>query len=228
MQEITITNEDELRDFLNLLPPRAQMQFLDLLFSPLPQQQEEDEIENDMNLATYHLPLFPQEQRTDSFKTLFSTIFKGNSHICRDMPRPLACDTCLKKYIDNTEELLNTTNNHVYQTILDRLNEVNDNIAMINEHNRVSKEQINLDVVYDLLGINMDHYDPPSKEALAQCQTFHYHKGEEEMTCTICLCDLENDDEVIQLPCHHQFHNQCLSQWIKNNCTCPICKFILK
>jgi hypothetical protein len=234
MESITITNPNELRAVLATMPPEDQQQFLDLLMDALEEIQDENinnnidnDVEEDINLATYYLPLFPQEQRTEEFKQLFSTIFNGNSYICYDMPRPLTCEACITKYINNTQHLLDTTTNIVYKTILDKLIQVKDNIEMINEHNRVSFERLNLDVVYDLLGINMDHYDPPSKEALDQCQTFKYIKKEEE-TCTICLCEFEQDDNVIKLPCMHTFHPSCVNQWLKNNCTCPNCKSILK
>ena len=39
----------------------------------------------------------------------------------------------------------------------------------------------------------------------------------EEETCSICICEFENDDKVIITSCSHLFHEQCLTLWIKNS-----------
>lgn len=45
-------------------------------------------------------------------------------------------------------------------------------------------------------------------------------KGE----CTICIDDLGVGDEVTVLPCKHWFHNECVSLWLRQHNTCPICR----
>ena len=46
--------------------------------------------------------------------------------------------------------------------------------------------------------------------------------------CTICLENYVNGDESIALPCIHIFHATCIKTWLKNQNTCPICKFEIK
>lgn len=47
----------------------------------------------------------------------------------------------------------------------------------------------------------------------------------EENVCIICQGDLEADDMVRMLSCHHIFHDECVSPWIlEKNGTCPLCK----
>ena len=46
--------------------------------------------------------------------------------------------------------------------------------------------------------------------------------------CTICLEDYVNGDNSIALPCIHIFHADCIKTWLKNQNTCPICKFEIK
>ncbi|ORX59355.1 hypothetical protein BCR36DRAFT_249279, partial [Piromyces finnis] len=44
-------------------------------------------------------------------------------------------------------------------------------------------------------------------------------------SCTICLCEYEDKDEIRVLHCKHAFHKQCIDEWISkyvNNC--PICR----
>ncbi|CAN4121946.1 unnamed protein product [Withania somnifera] len=43
--------------------------------------------------------------------------------------------------------------------------------------------------------------------------------------CAICLCKIEDGDEVRELNCDHLFHRTCLDRWM--NCgrmTCPLCR----
>ena len=41
--------------------------------------------------------------------------------------------------------------------------------------------------------------------------------------CCICL-DSENTNPWSILPCGHKFHGHCISQWLRSNQTCPICR----
>ncbi|CAH1790296.1 unnamed protein product [Owenia fusiformis] len=42
--------------------------------------------------------------------------------------------------------------------------------------------------------------------------------------CTICLSELEEDEDVRRLPCMHLFHCECVDQWLMTNQKCPICR----
>lgn len=50
--------------------------------------------------------------------------------------------------------------------------------------------------------------------------------------CSICLEDfLEEDDNIFKIncPCTQQFfHKDCITSWLKKNCSCPICRKILR
>lgn len=45
-------------------------------------------------------------------------------------------------------------------------------------------------------------------------------KGE----CTICISDVNVGDEVVLLPCKHWFHEDCVTMWLKEHNTCPVCR----
>ena len=51
-------------------------------------------------------------------------------------------------------------------------------------------------------------------------RNFEREKGD----CCICMCDYEVGNEVITMPCGHKFHESCLTQWLKSNHTCPVCR----
>ncbi|XP_076455339.1 uncharacterized protein LOC143289956 isoform X2 [Babylonia areolata] len=42
--------------------------------------------------------------------------------------------------------------------------------------------------------------------------------------CQICLVDFENGDCLRCIPCKHDFHKDCIDEWLKRNATCPICR----
>lgn len=40
--------------------------------------------------------------------------------------------------------------------------------------------------------------------------------------CTICLEQITAEN-LKTLPCSHQFHTQCINEWLENHETCPLC-----
>ncbi|KAJ8750634.1 hypothetical protein K2173_015815 [Erythroxylum novogranatense] len=51
--------------------------------------------------------------------------------------------------------------------------------------------------------------------------------SEDELTCTICLEQVNRGELVRSLPCLHQFHTHCIDPWLRQQGTCPVCKFRL-
>ena len=43
-------------------------------------------------------------------------------------------------------------------------------------------------------------------------------------TCSICLNPFKSTSFVSPLPCSHLFHHSCIKTWVKQECTCPLCK----
>ena len=42
--------------------------------------------------------------------------------------------------------------------------------------------------------------------------------------CSVCLIEFETDDNVIQLKCHHTFHEHCIMEWSQYKADCPNCR----
>ncbi len=42
-----------------------------------------------------------------------------------------------------------------------------------------------------------------------------------EQECSICMESLEK--EIVQLPCEHIYHKECIDQWFSNSKRCPLC-----
>ncbi len=47
---------------------------------------------------------------------------------------------------------------------------------------------------------------------------------DDEVTCTICIMEIEDGDRIGVLPCEHKFHVECLKEWIKRKNVCPLCQ----
>ncbi|WVQ82327.1 hypothetical protein IAT38_004455 [Cryptococcus sp. DSM 104549] len=45
--------------------------------------------------------------------------------------------------------------------------------------------------------------------------------------CPVCKDDYEVGQEVMKVPCGHIFHPDCLQPWLRQNGTCPVCRFSL-
>lgn len=43
-------------------------------------------------------------------------------------------------------------------------------------------------------------------------------------TCAICISDYKNGENITDLPCHHKFHKECISEWLAVKNSCPACK----
>jgi len=47
--------------------------------------------------------------------------------------------------------------------------------------------------------------------------------AEHDITCSICLCEYEEGDEVTMLPCNHVYHEACVKEWTGQSQRCPLC-----
>lgn len=45
-----------------------------------------------------------------------------------------------------------------------------------------------------------------------------------KLECSICIENLEVDEEVTVLPCHHLFHEECIKAWLREHDSCPHCR----
>lgn len=41
--------------------------------------------------------------------------------------------------------------------------------------------------------------------------------------CPICMDEFKEEDVLVQLPCHHVFHQDQIKEWLKTNKKCPLC-----
>ncbi|XP_059644918.1 putative RING-H2 finger protein ATL12 [Cornus florida] len=52
-----------------------------------------------------------------------------------------------------------------------------------------------------------------------------YEGKDEGVECAVCLCKIEEGDEIRELRCEHLFHRVCLDRWVGyRHITCPMCR----
>ena len=49
-----------------------------------------------------------------------------------------------------------------------------------------------------------------------------------ENTCSVCKEDFNIGNKMMDLPCNHYFHEECLMPWLNQHDSCPICRYELK
>ncbi|KAF9912987.1 hypothetical protein BX616_010188 [Lobosporangium transversale] len=59
----------------------------------------------------------------------------------------------------------------------------------------------------------------------------HHTLTDEELEakteCSVCKDEFTKEDNLLQLPCKHIFHEDCIKPWLKVSGTCPTCRFSL-
>ncbi|KZV26123.1 hypothetical protein F511_06049 [Dorcoceras hygrometricum] len=49
--------------------------------------------------------------------------------------------------------------------------------------------------------------------------------SDDDLTCSVCLEQVDVGELIRSLPCLHQFHVNCIDPWLRQQGTCPVCKF---
>jgi hypothetical protein len=56
----------------------------------------------------------------------------------------------------------------------------------------------------------------------------HVHDGgplpEDKNTCSVCLSNYTEGQEIRTIPCLHFYHKECIDEWLRVSRLCPICK----
>jgi len=76
----------------------------------------------------------------------------------------------------------------------------------------------------DESGLNKDEINnfPVEKYANSLCEL------DEPETCSLCIKEFKEKQELRKVPCGHRFHKKCIDDWLKKLRTCPNCKVELR
>lgn len=72
---------------------------------------------------------------------------------------------------------------------------------------------------------NIDDVKLPMKQdAFNKLPKYKYNINN-QIDCGICINNINVDDDVIELPCKHIYHDECITGWLtKYNHICPVCR----
>lgn len=45
-----------------------------------------------------------------------------------------------------------------------------------------------------------------------------------ESSCSVCQDDYDISEDILELPCNHVFHRDCITQWFDRSNSCPVCR----
>lgn len=66
---------------------------------------------------------------------------------------------------------------------------------------------------------------PASKEAVKNLLEITVEDNNK--TCPICLKKFNIGEKTKEMPCHHQFHADCILKWLNRTNSCPFCRYEL-
>ncbi|XP_008575959.1 PREDICTED: E3 ubiquitin-protein ligase RNF181 isoform X1 [Galeopterus variegatus] len=85
--------------------------------------------------------------------------------------------------------------------------------------NRMDFEDLGLVVDWD------HHLPPPAAKTVVENLPRTVIRGSQaEIKCPVCLLEFEEEETVIEMPCHHLFHSSCILPWLSKTNSCPLCR----
>eukprot|EP01024_Parvocaulis_polyphysoides_P048345 TRINITY_DN4602_c1_g1_i1.p1 TRINITY_DN4602_c1_g1~~TRINITY_DN4602_c1_g1_i1.p1 ORF type:complete len:231 (-),score=25.12 TRINITY_DN4602_c1_g1_i1:750-1442(-) len=82
----------------------------------------------------------------------------------------------------------------------------------------------------DAVEIVTETYRAQGQHLERQLDTYLFHEKQahpDYSACPICLEKYQEKDEIMILPCFHQFHKECIEPWMEekgHDSVCPVCK----
>ncbi|GKU94761.1 hypothetical protein SLEP1_g8207 [Rubroshorea leprosula] len=55
-------------------------------------------------------------------------------------------------------------------------------------------------------------------------KTYHPAEAEEHRACSICQDEYAEGDLLGKLDCGHDYHFECIKQWLMRKNSCPMCR----
>ena len=66
---------------------------------------------------------------------------------------------------------------------------------------------------------------PASNENMNKLREFNYEPGKcKAVDCAVCQEDYNKGDKLVDLPCNHTYHKDCVLEWLKRHDACPVCR----
>jgi len=71
---------------------------------------------------------------------------------------------------------------------------------------------------------------PAAKTEVTNLKRLHIEQQhvDNKLDCAICTDEFELSNEVIEMPCTHIFHPECILHWLEIHNSCPVCRMELR
>lgn len=80
-------------------------------------------------------------------------------------------------------------------------------------------------LAFEILGLHLENKKHLSTTTLQNLPFLIFKPGTgDEQRCSICLIDFEEGEKLSLIPCFHRFHTECITPWLEENPSCPICR----
>ncbi|KAJ2472840.1 hypothetical protein GGI02_001292 [Coemansia sp. RSA 2322] len=84
------------------------------------------------------------------------------------------------------------------------------------------------DIITQIMEQNQGAHAPPpaSQETILKLpkRAVTSEELQRNLDCGICMEEYKPEEHVVELPCKHAYHKDCIEHWLGMNGTCPICR----
>ncbi|CAJ2668340.1 unnamed protein product [Trifolium pratense] len=188
---------------------------------------------NHIGYESFNLP-------TIMFKKFFSQ--EGQDYLRKHLSKdPLltldVLEPLIIKFISLVQQAYNI--DYYYDIIVDHddeLVETQPNVFHLCLNTKICEDDIGDDDELDMEfeeDIKVEEYGmvPASKDVTETMKTkfdLNVMKNREILFCSICMDEFDHiigTSDIINMPCNHVFHQQCIVEWLQTSRTCPLCRY---
>ena len=156
-------------------------------------------------------------------------------------------DLCEEIDPNNSNNEISPENYIPYEPNQNQINEQETIIVPVNEQNlplvefvlSLLNEEYENEEIENILNYIMTNdpnrygSPPASKSEIEKLKTYkltndNLNDIKNENICPVCKDEFQIDDILMDLPCKHHFHKDCILPWLNQHDSCPICRFELK
>ena len=149
-------------------------------------------------------------------QTIFNSIINNNNSLPPFLEASRSRDTIIRNYL--TQEMFRNpmaNDSSIADTFTHIGNIRPSNLSTVLEQS-FNEESVFKDVIDD-------------DEFLTLRPIKYKDSNKNNNTCPILVCDFEEDDDIIELPCKHVYNPNAIEKWLKEESNvCPVCRYQFK
>tara|TARA_B100001094_G_scaffold319286_1_gene363911 strand:+ start:9478 stop:10035 length:558 start_codon:yes stop_codon:yes gene_type:complete len=94
----------------------------------------------------------------------------------------------------------------------------------MNGHQMRIPREIHEVIVTQLMHLPQQNQTTLDRESMRRLLNNTVESENDSEQCPICLENFEEGMTIVETQCNHKFHNACISRWLQNNTSCPVCR----